>query len=349
VNATNAIRVPKPDEPISTEQRDLIRAAVHAGHIDQVVIFCDTCLIRFESDFIGATAEDRFAAARAYLATEHGWSGADSYDGCPDHPACQRCKAAAAVGDCCGSHHKRLCHRCYRVTHFVAMCGCNLCAAENLPEIMDGRDAERAACAWNAAHPDLHRTLLRFRTSTEPGARWRDGTPMTGAYLLDGVPTVRILAFDSDDSPNYDAPFVALTDIVDHPAAARYAQLATAIADDLDFPPPYCPQCAVALISDGERWDCLQCAASWPIDGGRGTRTCTECAINPADVLGLDQQPRCAGCQARVLAGHLEATAPYPCRDCGTQVVGIGPNHASGAALDRRCGECNHFNREAAS
>lgn len=46
-----------------------------------------------------------------------------------------------AVGEphgCCSSHKKRLCHRCYRLTHFVEICveGCPECAAEKLPLIL---------------------------------------------------------------------------------------------------------------------------------------------------------------------------------------------------------------------
>jgi hypothetical protein len=48
--------------------------------------------------------------------------------------ACERCASRAAVGRCCSSHGKNLCHGCYRRTHFVEVCvaGCALCAAEGL-------------------------------------------------------------------------------------------------------------------------------------------------------------------------------------------------------------------------
>lgn len=41
----------------------------------------------------------------------------------------------AAVGICCSSHRKPLCHHHYRRTHFVEVCveGCEECAAEGLP------------------------------------------------------------------------------------------------------------------------------------------------------------------------------------------------------------------------
>lgn len=48
---------------------------------------------------------------------------------------CVRCLTAAATGECCSSHGKKLCHACYRRTHFSEVCvaGCSLCIAEGLP------------------------------------------------------------------------------------------------------------------------------------------------------------------------------------------------------------------------
>ncbi len=47
---------------------------------------------------------------------------------------CRRC-LAPATGRCCSTHGHRLCHGCYRRTHFVEVCveGCPDCAAEGLP------------------------------------------------------------------------------------------------------------------------------------------------------------------------------------------------------------------------
>lgn len=50
--------------------------------------------------------------------------------------ACSRCGATrAAAGECCSSHGRRLCHLCYRRTHWVEVCvaGCPDCASEGLP------------------------------------------------------------------------------------------------------------------------------------------------------------------------------------------------------------------------
>lgn len=61
------------------------------------------------------------------------------------HPAnrCERC-AEISVGQCCFSHRKNLCHGCYRITHFVAVCvaTCPECAAEGLPLIYPPRKVQ---------------------------------------------------------------------------------------------------------------------------------------------------------------------------------------------------------------
>jgi hypothetical protein len=48
--------------------------------------------------------------------------------------ACQRCALAPAESECCSSHQKHLCHKCYRVTHFVEVCSptCSKCQREGL-------------------------------------------------------------------------------------------------------------------------------------------------------------------------------------------------------------------------
>jgi hypothetical protein len=115
---------------------DDIRAAIHAGHVGQVGIFCDGCGVVFEADVTGETREDRFAAARRYLAETVGWDIQPEYDGCPNCPACQRCSLVPLTGSCCSAHGSRLCHGCYRRTHFVEICtpGCSACASEGLPD-----------------------------------------------------------------------------------------------------------------------------------------------------------------------------------------------------------------------
>lgn len=51
---------------------------------------------------------------------------------------CVRCTTTPAAGTCCTSHGKKLCHLCYRRTHFVDVCvaGCTECAAEGLPVLL---------------------------------------------------------------------------------------------------------------------------------------------------------------------------------------------------------------------
>jgi hypothetical protein len=58
-----------------------------------------------------------------------------------DLVACYRCRTKPAASICCSSHGQELCHRCYRITHFVEVCveGCGDCAAEGLP-IIQGSD-----------------------------------------------------------------------------------------------------------------------------------------------------------------------------------------------------------------
>lgn len=63
---------------------DHIRAAIHAGHVGEVVIFCDNqCGREFSADFTGETQEVRFAAARKHLADTQGWKITDGQDLCP--------------------------------------------------------------------------------------------------------------------------------------------------------------------------------------------------------------------------------------------------------------------------
>lgn len=61
---------------------DHIRAAIHAGHVAEVVVFCDQCGVKHRADYTGATREARFTAARRHLAETQGWSIADG-DLCP--------------------------------------------------------------------------------------------------------------------------------------------------------------------------------------------------------------------------------------------------------------------------
>lgn len=42
---------------------------------------------------------------------------------------CERCSGPHdhVTEECCSTHRKRLCHACYRRTHFVEVCDCALC------------------------------------------------------------------------------------------------------------------------------------------------------------------------------------------------------------------------------
>lgn len=62
---------------------DHIRSAIHAGHVGQVVIFCDGCGIEEEGDYTGETRDIRFAAARKHLMDDEGWTCSAELDLCP--------------------------------------------------------------------------------------------------------------------------------------------------------------------------------------------------------------------------------------------------------------------------
>lgn len=63
---------------------DRIKAAVRAGHVSRVCVFCDRCRTEYHGDFTGETREIRFAAAREYLVRTLGWTigGQDLCPGC---------------------------------------------------------------------------------------------------------------------------------------------------------------------------------------------------------------------------------------------------------------------------
>jgi hypothetical protein len=60
-----------------------IRAAIAAGHVGQVTIFCDNCGYEETADYTGETKEIRFEAAREYLAEHKGWTVTADADLCP--------------------------------------------------------------------------------------------------------------------------------------------------------------------------------------------------------------------------------------------------------------------------
>lgn len=79
----DALRAATADGTPGPAVPDRIRAAIHAGHVGQVVIFCDGCGVEEEGDYTGETREDRFAAARRWLAERQGWLISPSSDHCP--------------------------------------------------------------------------------------------------------------------------------------------------------------------------------------------------------------------------------------------------------------------------
>ncbi|GAA0719477.1 hypothetical protein Drose_05795 [Dactylosporangium roseum] len=187
-------------------------------------------------------------------------------------------------------------------------------------------DQAAEVAAWNAAHRPG--TLIQWRRT--PAAAWTTSTTWTDAYLLKGVPTLRPSSGE----------FAPLANVRVHPLTDRLAELDRVEVADLDFPPPDCEFCHVATSHDGDRFYCPQCRARWTSNGTDGSRCCVECGVHEAEVLGGDQQPRCLPCAAEVLAGTLDPTAPYECRRCGGEVVGIGREHGQPWAK-RLCGLCS--------
>lgn len=48
---------------------------------------------------------------------------------------CERCGEVTDEGSCCSAHNNLLCHRCYRWTHYVEVCGCAACVRDRIPRI----------------------------------------------------------------------------------------------------------------------------------------------------------------------------------------------------------------------
>lgn len=71
------------EQPAGSAIPEHARAAIAAGNVVQVVIFCDYCAFQWEGDVIGETRTERFDAARAYLASDLGWRISDDADLCP--------------------------------------------------------------------------------------------------------------------------------------------------------------------------------------------------------------------------------------------------------------------------
>ncbi len=126
-----------------------------------------------------------------------------------------------------------------------------------------------------------------------------------------------------------------------HWLAAEVAGLDKPKPIELDFPYPPCSRCHVETEHDGDGFTCPQCLARWSDRGGAGVMPCVEDRDHEASVVGADGQPRCVLCETRVRSGEIEDPAePYECRRCKTKVIGIGVGFDTGAATNRRCGEC---------
>lgn len=81
-----------------------IRAAIHAGHVALVVVFCDRCGVEDEGDYTGETKEVRLAAARRHLGGQ-GWLCNADGDLCPNcRPATGPAPHILVVTQTCDPH-----------------------------------------------------------------------------------------------------------------------------------------------------------------------------------------------------------------------------------------------------
>lgn len=161
--------------------------------------------------------------------------------------------------------------------------------------------------------------------------RARTDVVAVGPFTAGGEECVR-LASNWNDVP--------VTHVRPHWLAAEVTGLDKPEPIELDFPYPPCSRCGVETEHDGDGFTCPQCLARWSDRGGDGVMPCVEESDHEASVVGADGQPRCVLCETRVRTGEIEAADPYDCRRCKTKVVGIGPQFNTGAARNRRCGEC---------
>lgn len=99
---------------LTAEIVDSVRAHYITGHFDR-----ETAVARIQH----AGFEDRTEAeAGALLDTPMSLGLVLVYAG---RAVCEHCEGMpAAELACCSSHNKKLCHACYRRTHFVEVCGC---------------------------------------------------------------------------------------------------------------------------------------------------------------------------------------------------------------------------------
>lgn len=66
-----------------------VRAALNAGHVRYMVVFCDSCFTELAADLIVRDQAEGLRAIRAYAVREHGWTSTPQQDLCP---ACRASK-----------------------------------------------------------------------------------------------------------------------------------------------------------------------------------------------------------------------------------------------------------------
>lgn len=83
---------------VSEATRDQVFAALEAGHLAPVVVFCDYCGIEMETEMIGDTSAERIEGAQQWLRSNRGWAEVDGHD------QCMVC--VAGIRTCTGPRHE---------------------------------------------------------------------------------------------------------------------------------------------------------------------------------------------------------------------------------------------------
>lgn len=82
---------------VSEATSDQVSAALEAGTLAQVVVFCDYCGIEMETEMIGDSTAERIEGAQKWLRANRGWTEVDGHDRCPF--------CAANIKTCTGPRH----------------------------------------------------------------------------------------------------------------------------------------------------------------------------------------------------------------------------------------------------
>lgn len=131
-----------------------------------------------------------------------------------------------------------------------------------------------------------------------------------------------------------------LENIKVHPNAEQILALPKVKGEEATMRNPNCPDCWEELEWDDDFY-CAFCTQRFSSSNGLEflSRECVEyeCDEN-ADVIGVDKQPRCLHCETLAFSDEITRFAPFNCRSCGEEVVGIPAD--SYAGKKSKCGTC---------